>query len=154
MIGAAPMRQSGDTQMGDKAMDAIERTGIICEQPIRCIIIELQLIMFRAHSRQTGQQHCDGRIGKRLMLARNQPHHRHETNARCVGRWEIKSCFPTPGHSNVLQFSDLPINRIDFLRGQLRQFLFVERIVVLPNPITKIVRMRRHRDRADDGRSR
>ena len=97
-------------------MNALERRGIIGEQPIRRVIIELQLIMVRAHRRQTGQQRRDRSIGKRLLLFRNQPHHRHETDVSGVGRWEIESRFPMPGLSGVLQFAGLPVNRIDFLR--------------------------------------
>jgi hypothetical protein len=44
-----------------------------------------------------------------------------------------------PGLSGVLQFTGLPVNRIDFLRLQLRQLLFVERIIALSNPIADIV---------------
>ena len=50
-------------------MNALERARIIGEQPIRRVIIELQLIMVRAHRRQTGQQRRDRSIGKRLLLA-------------------------------------------------------------------------------------
>jgi hypothetical protein len=97
-------------------MNALESARIIGEQPIRRIIIELQLIMVRAERRQTAQQRRDRSIGKRLLLFRNQPHHRHKTDVSCVGRWKIESRFPMPGLSGVLQFAGLPVNRIDFLR--------------------------------------
>jgi hypothetical protein len=45
-----------------------------------------------------------------------------------------------PGLSFVLQFAGLPVNRIDFLRLQLRLLLLVERIIALPNPLADIVR--------------
>ena len=45
-----------------------------------------------------------------------------------------------PGLSFVLQFAGLPVNRIDFLRLQLRLLLLVEWIIALPNPIADIVR--------------
>ena len=44
------------------------------------------------------------------------------------------------GLSFVLQFAGLPVNRIDFLRLQLRLLLLVERIIALPNPLADIVR--------------
>jgi len=45
-----------------------------------------------------------------------------------------------PGLSFVLQFAGLLVNRIDFLRLQLRLLLLVERIIALPNPLADIVR--------------
>ena len=129
-----PVRERGDRDARDRPADFTERRGVVAEQPIRAVEVELHLAVACRDGLQLFHEPGQRRRGKGRACVAREPHDRHDVQRGRDGGERERRGFPPPATAAQLHFADTPKQRPHLLPRQLRIFFGTQRRGAMPHP--------------------
>ena len=129
---ARPMREGGNGKVRDRFAKRGESRGVVAEETIRAIEIELEFAAAGDRSQLVDQAGERGGGEGRSFLGVEADH---RDGVKRPGAGFGGSGFPAPDVTAIFQFADVPVKRPHFLVREFGLFLAGKRLAAVPDPV-------------------